>query len=87
MLLAIPAVVLAVEALVRWPVLEYVVKFLFLAAWGAMTPGAVLYVIVAIHLPAGNVGKAVFAAIVGGAVSIPWVMVCWNVLQHTARRR
>jgi hypothetical protein len=85
-LVAVPLLVLAVSAAVRFPILEHLGKFAFLLAWGAITPGAVLFVIFAIHLPAENYGKAVVAALVGGALSIPWAMVCWNVWTHTARR-
>lgn len=86
-LLAVPVLVLAVQAVVRWPALERAGKFLMLAVWGAFTPGLVLYVIFAIHLPAGSVGKAMVAAIVGGALSVPWALTCWNVWQHTGGRR
>jgi hypothetical protein len=85
-LVAVPLLVLAVSAAVRFPILEHLGKLTFLLAWGAITPGAVLFVIFAIHLPAENYGKAVVAALVGGALSIPWAMVCWNVWTHTARR-
>lgn len=86
-LVAVPLLVLAVHAAVRWPALEHVGKLAFLIAWGAVTPGAVLYVIFAVHLPAGNIGKAVAAAIIGGALSILWAMVCWNVWAHIAGQR
>jgi hypothetical protein len=86
-LLLSPAVVVGGVALVvRWPILEHLGKFAMLAAWGAITPGAVLFVIFAIHLPAENYGKAVMAAAVGGALSVPWAMVCWNVITHTRLR-
>ena len=60
---------------VKSPLFLCVIKIGFLVMWALMTVGVTLFAIVAIHIPKASYGAAFFTFIVGGIVSIPWVVV------------
>lgn len=63
----------AIWAIFQSPFLRWLSAFLLFAAWGVGTVGATLFVILAIHLPAGHYGAAVGTLVFGGLLSFFWL--------------
>jgi hypothetical protein len=54
------------------PLLRWLSVFVVFSAWGVGTVGATLFVILAIHVPAGHYGAAVMTLVFGGILSAFW---------------
>jgi len=65
----------AMLAAIRIPLAAAVFKLLFLVMWGLMTFGAFLYVVFAMHLPAGHYIQAAATLLLWAAVSLPWLFI------------
>lgn len=68
---------IAVGCLVLWvvsksPFTAALLSVLALAAWGLASVGAVLFVVLAIYLPAGALGAAIATVLVGAFLYVPW---------------
>lgn len=80
------AAALIILAVTKNRILSWLAQICLLIAWGVFTAGLVLFMALAVHIPAGNYGAALLTLLAGSAIYLPWVFFGLPVLVKKLRK-